>query len=145
MSSDSMRGSGRGLGAQPAPRAFTVEQANQSLPLVRRILRDVVTQYRLVERIQKRRRRLACQQRLDELKAVEARGMEAARRLSDLLGELASIGCEVRDYQRGCVDFPAMRNGREVYLCWKLSEDAVAFWHERHAGEVGRRPVHSES
>ncbi|MBN1512223.1 MAG: DUF2203 domain-containing protein [Phycisphaerae bacterium] len=145
MSSDFLKGSGRGLGAQSVPRAFTVEQANQSLPLVRRILRDVVTQYRLVERIQKRRRRLACQQRLDELKAVEARGMEAARRLSDLLGELVSIGCEVRDYQRGCVDFPAMRNGREVYLCWKLSEDAVAFWHERHAGEVGRRPIHSES
>jgi hypothetical protein len=130
------------LGAEPVSGAFTVEQANQSLPLVRRILRDVVTQYRLVERIQKRRRRLACQGRLDELKAVEARGLEAARRLSDLLGELASIGCEVRDYQRGCVDFPAVRNGREIYLCWKLNEDHVEFWHERHVGEGGRQPIY---
>ncbi|UCG17451.1 MAG: DUF2203 domain-containing protein [Phycisphaerales bacterium] len=126
---------------QAPQKLFSVEQANRTLPLVRRILRDVVTQYRLVERIQKRRRKLACQGRLDELKSVEDRGLEAARRLSDLLTELSSIGCEVKDYERGCVDFPAMCDSREIYLCWRLNEERVSHWHERHVGEAGRRAL----
>ncbi len=135
------RGSMQSTDSDASRRLFSVERANQALPLVRRILHDVVAQYRLVERVQKRRRRLAGQARLDELKPLEAQGLEAARRLADLLAELSSIGCEVKDYERGCVDFPAVRDGREIYLCWRLNEERVSHWHERHAGEAGRQPL----
>jgi hypothetical protein len=133
------RGSMRSIESQAGPKQFTADEANLALPLVRRILKDVVAQYRLVERIQKRRRKLSGQGRLDELHTLESQGLDAARRLSDLLAELTSIGCEVKDYERGCVDFPAVRDGREIYLCWRLNEDRVTHWHERHAGESGRQ------
>ena len=131
----------RSVGAPVGRRLFSVDGANQALPLVRRILTDVVSQYRLVERFRKRRRRLAHENRLDELKSTDAQGIEAARRLADLLAELTFIGCEVKDYERGCVDFPFLRNGREACLCWKLSEERVGHWHEQYAGDTGRRSI----
>jgi len=71
-------------------------------------------------------------------------GPEAARPLLDLslaLGELDTVEVVLRDVNRGLVDFPAMRNGDEVYLCWLLDEDEVRFWHEPEAGFAGRQPL----
>jgi hypothetical protein len=129
----------RGRVARGVVKHFTVQQAEQTLPLVQRVLTDLVTQFRLVERFRKRRQKLGRLGRLHELPAVEAQGMEAGRRLSDLIDELASIGCAVKDYERGCVDFPALRDGREVSLCWKLGEERILYWHETHEGTSGRR------
>jgi hypothetical protein len=134
-------GSTRSLGVPVRRRFFSVDEANHALPLVRRILTDVVAQYRLVERFRKRRRKLADQNRIDELKSADAQGIEAARRLADLMSELTSLGCEVKDYERGCVDFPFLRNGREACLCWRLNEEHVRHWHERYAGDTGRRSI----
>jgi hypothetical protein len=131
---DSNPTSMRGRTARAGGKHFTVEQAEQTLPLVGRVLTDLVTQFRLVERNRKRRQKLGRLGRLDELAVVEAQGMEAGRRVSDLIDELASIGCAVKDYERGCVDFPALRDGREVFLCWKLGEERILYWHETHEG-----------
>jgi hypothetical protein len=57
------------------------------------------------------------------------------------LVELQEIGIVIRDLERGLVDFPAIRDGREVYLCWQRGEDEVAFWHELDTGFPGRRPL----
>jgi len=66
---------------------------------------------------------------------------EAFVELRSLLAELQALGIVVRDVGRGLVDFPALRNGREVYLCWELGEDGIAFWHELDSGYGGRRPL----
>ncbi|MDX6638219.1 MAG: hypothetical protein QOJ01_1730 [Solirubrobacterales bacterium] len=58
-----------------------------------------------------------------------------------ILGELSAAGVLLRDLDRGLVDFPAMREGREVYLCWEFAEPRVGFWHELDAGFSGREPV----
>jgi hypothetical protein len=58
-----------------------------------------------------------------------------------LLGELAALGIVVRDIDRGLIDFPALREGREVYLCWELGEDRIAYWHELETGYGGRQPL----
>ena len=47
----------------------------------------------------------------------------------------------MRDIDRGLIDFPAIRDGAEVYLCWLVDEDEIGFWHERDAGFAGRRPL----
>lgn len=47
----------------------------------------------------------------------------------------------VRDVERGLVDFPSLRDGREVFLCWEEGEPDIAYWHELHAGYAGRRPL----
>jgi hypothetical protein len=57
------------------------------------------------------------------------------------LAQLQGAGIVVRDAQRGLVDFPALRDGREVYLCWLSGEPRIEFWHEPDTGFAGRRPL----
>ena len=57
------------------------------------------------------------------------------------LNELDAVDVVVRDVERGLVDFPAMRDGEEVYLCWLVDEDEIGFWHAPDAGFAGRRPL----
>lgn len=61
--------------------------------------------------------------------------------LTDLLGEIATLGGEVKDLDLGLVDFPHQRQGRIVYLCWRRGEDRVRFWHDLSAGFAGRQPL----
>ena len=58
-----------------------------------------------------------------------------------LLETLEEAGIVLRDIDRGLVDFPALVDGREIYLCWELGEDEVAYWHELESGYGGRRPL----
>jgi hypothetical protein len=66
---------------------------------------------------------------------------EAFRDVRGRLVELQAAGIVLRDLDRGLVDFPAVRDGREVYLCWELGEDRVAHWHELESGFAGRQPL----
>jgi hypothetical protein len=66
---------------------------------------------------------------------------EAFVELRDSMAELQSLEVVVRDLDRGLLDFPSLRDGQEVYLCWQEGEDAIEFWHEPEAGFAGRRPI----
>jgi hypothetical protein len=72
-------------------------------------------------------------------------GREVAAALVDLsraVGELEAVDIVLRDFERGLVDFPALRDGQEVYLCWLVDEeDEIGFWHEPETGFAGRRPL----
>ncbi|HXD66611.1 MAG TPA: DUF2203 domain-containing protein [Solirubrobacteraceae bacterium] len=72
-------------------------------------------------------------------------GREVARGLVEIsraVGELDAVDIVLRDVDRGLIDFPAMRDGVEVYLCWLVDdEDSIGFWHEPEAGFGGRRPL----
>ena len=72
-------------------------------------------------------------------------GREVARALGQLsraAGELEAVDIVLRDIDRGLIDFPALRDGEEVYLCWLIDdEDSIGFWHAREAGFSGRRPL----
>jgi hypothetical protein len=128
-------------------RYFTLEQANKMLPLVKAIVSDLVKHYGDL-----------CERR-DRLAIIRGRGNESrgpyreeldevndqlerdADRLKELVEELAELGVEFKDPNLGLVDFPALIEGREVYLCWKLGEPEVQFWHELEAGYQGRQPL----
>ncbi|MBZ5640474.1 MAG: DUF2203 domain-containing protein [Acidobacteriia bacterium] len=60
------------------------------------------------------------------------------------VGRIEAAGVRIKDPRAGLLDFPALRNGRPVFLCWWIAEPSVAFWHEPEAGLVGRRPVDDE-
>ncbi len=62
-------------------------------------------------------------------------------RLDTLLHRVLATGAQVKDINTGLLDFPALRNDHEVYLCWKYGEDKIEFWHEIEAGFAGRRPI----
>jgi hypothetical protein len=61
--------------------------------------------------------------------------------LSRALGELEAVDVVLRDIDRGLIDFPAIRDGEEIYLCWLLDENEIGFWHEPGAGFAGRQPL----
>ena len=64
--------------------------------------------------------------------------------LRTVLLELREAEVVLRDLDRGLVDFPALRDGREIYLCWEEGEDEIGFWHEPEAGFAGRRPLRED-
>lgn len=67
---------------------------------------------------------------------------EAFLRLREAAGRLREMEVVLRDLDRGLVDFPALRDGREVYLCWvEREEDEIAYWHDLDAGYAGREPL----
>lgn len=82
--------------------------------------------------------------RLDPRLGGSYPGRDVARSLVELsraTGELDAVDIVLRDFDRGLIDFPALRDGEEIYLCWLLDEQEIGFWHEPDAGFTGRRPL----
>ena len=71
----------------------------------------------------------------------DAEMTEAMNKLEGEVRKLEELGCVLKDMSLGLVDFPAVRLGERVWLCWKLGEDHVNFWHTRQEGYAGRKPV----
>src|SRR3954471_23951109 len=117
-----------------ARRRFTLDQANKALPLVTRIVRDIVNTHERATQLQAKLeestgRETALQSQLDS----------ALEQLQVYVDELGGIGAELKDYESGLIDFPGRHQGRDVYLCWKLGEEKVDYWHELHSGYAGRQ------
>ncbi len=72
--------------------------------------------------------------------AAKSRREQASQRLREALQELIDLGCQIKDLETGLVDFPTLFRGREVFLCWKLGEEAIEFWHGDE-GFRGRKPI----
>ncbi len=128
-----------------ATRTFTPDLANRSLPLVRRIVEDIVAQF---TRWQTRVREFELVSASNTMSDPNPRAEELEREVAVLAAELehfhqelAALGVEFKDYSMGLVDFPAEHDGRPICLCWRLGEPAVAFWHEIDAGYAGRQPL----
>jgi hypothetical protein len=124
---------------------YTPDLANRTLPLVRRIVEDIVVQF---ARWQARVGEFELLSGTNSVLAPDPRAAELEREVATLAAELdhfhrelAALGVEFKDYGQGLVDFPAEREGRLVYLCWRLGEPAVEFWHEVDAGYAGRQPL----
>ena len=68
----------------------------------------------------------------------------SGQRLQAAAGALEEIGCLIKDLQIGLIDFPTLYRGEEVYLCWRLGEDDISFWHGVHEGFSGRKSIDKE-
>ena len=126
-------------------RLFTPAEANRALVLVKRIVADIVSNYRRLRDLHDKYQML--DQQGDTFEAEETRQsyVVVTDRLAELREELESVGCELKDFELGLVDFPAVREGREVYLCWKLGEERITTWHEANAGYSGRKPIEQQA
>jgi hypothetical protein len=122
---------------------FTVEDANALLPTVRGIVRRVQRAYARVSASQEQARRAA------EGAARGGGGMAGGpayvlslTELAETSGELEALGVQMKDYERGLIDFPTLRDGRVVLLCWQMGEgDELEWWHDLEAGFAGRQPL----
>ena len=126
-------------------RTFTVEQANKMLPLVRRIVRDIVDAHQAWQRALQAYENAATWTRADSpsghVTALENDVRRLAAEIEGYLVELRELSVDFKGFEQGLVDFPGEREGRVVCLCWKLDEDAVEFWHEVSDGYAGRQPI----
>jgi hypothetical protein len=117
---------------------FTVREANRSLPLVTRIVRDIVNTHERAAQLQAKIDGLPRSRNATDL---QSQLNVAVSELQEYVDELADVGVELKDYETGLVDFPSRHQGRDVYLCWRLGEEKIEYWHELHTGLAGRQPV----
>jgi hypothetical protein len=126
---------------------FTIEQAEKALPLVKRIVADIV------RTVEEREKRMLERRGLPQQPMAGSGHEEDAFRLEREMdhlegdvrrfqGELEAIGVEIKDYRVGLIDFFSRYEGRIVYLCWKLDEGATLSWyHDLRSGFRGRLPI----
>jgi hypothetical protein len=140
------------------PKIFTIEEAEHTLPLVRRVVRDLTLEYPRwraavahYEVVSGKAR--AEDGETDDLVRAREAVMMHANRINAFLDELEQVGCLFKGFENGLVDFYALREDRLVvdfyalredrlvYLCWMLGEDHITFWHEVDSGFAGRKPI----
>lgn len=123
------------------PPYFTLQEANETLETIRP----------LMEEVQAIRRKILANQP-EAWPAIErSAGNGGNRALSNMVQDFEKLdalvhriqetGAILKDINMGLLDFPALREGREVYLCWQYGEGDIAFWHEVEAGYAGRQPI----
>ncbi len=122
-----------------AHRLFSVEEANALLPILRPLL---------AQTLEARQRVIAAEPDLWPV-LEKAMGNGGSKKAGAVLADFETIqqnvkaiqalGIEVKDINTGLIDFPAVRDGREVYLCWRYDEPNVAHWHDMDAGFSGRQ------
>jgi hypothetical protein len=124
---------------------FTVDHANRTLPLVRRIVEDVVREHRRWQEAIVELDLLVSGVRADlpdpRANALEREIQSIAREIDVFQGELESLGIQLKDRRIGLIDFPSEMDGRRVLLCWRLGETSVQFWHDENSGYAGRQPL----
>lgn len=133
------------------PQEFTVAGANRTLPLVKAIVTDIVALYRDVserkERLESLRKRRPKQSKRDDDPYREEvdqirHGLEKdVERLQAYVDELSDLGIALKDPSDGLVDFPTLMDGSPAFLCWKLGEPEVAFWHRADVAVTNRQPL----
>ena len=123
------------------PKYFTLQQANETLKIIRPLMDEIQTI-----------RQKILDKQPETWDAIEksvgnggnrtlSRMVQDFERLDILVHRILDTGAQIKDINIGLLDFSAMKEGREVYLCWKYGEEDIAFWHEVDAGYAGRQPI----
>ena len=124
-----------------ATKYFTLEEANALLHQIEPLMARLLERRAKVARLSLEIKSLLADIRLDVGGAVPAELTQDFAAIEKLVKEIQSFGCVVKNLNAGLLDFLTVRDGREVYLCWRYGEPAVAFYHELHTGFNGRQPV----
>ena len=130
----------------PEFKLFTLAEAERTLPLVRRIVQDLTAEYPVWRAAVAKFELLTGGARSDwgetgELLAARDTVTYHADRINRYLQELEGVGCVFKGFEAGLVDFYSLRDDRPIFLCWRLGEDRIAYWHEIDSGFAGRQPI----
>jgi hypothetical protein len=129
-------------------RHFSIEEANDALDEVRPLTEELVGHRRALVKLQERQ--AAVTSRIagnggnvepHELEDVQERLDEEVAGIARCVARIHEVGALVKDLDAGLVDFPALRDGEEILLCWRLGEAEVGFWHGLDEGFSGRKPL----
>lgn len=120
---------------------FTLEEANALLPELRRLFAAMKVERTVLQRLAREAKR-ASERASENGGTLHGQQYAAALfQVMDHLQTISNLGVEIKDLERGLCDFPALREGRIVYLCWLLGEDRIEWWHDQEAGFAGRQPL----
>ncbi len=127
-------------------RYFTLEEANRTLPYVGPIVADILAAYKRWRTGVRKYENLAAQKQGKEGESPELASMrgevdDVAQQINAYLEELSTVGCVFKGFDEGLVDFYSKLDGRDVFLCWKLGESEISYWHELDAGFAGRQEL----
>jgi hypothetical protein len=129
------------------PRYFSRDEANDLLPFLRQLLPAIAEKKRELDAHREALAGVSSRSRGNghALEATvqhhEQEYKRLAAELQQMVERVQAAGCEVKDLEVGLIDFPSLREGRVVYLCWRLGEPEVAWWHELDTGFAGRQPL----
>jgi len=122
---------------------FTLEEANALLPSVRKIVRKIQRAHENLSQFREEAKKAS--EAAEQGGGGVSNGVAYATALAQLtiqIQELESLGVQLKDFERGLVDFPSLRDGRVVLLCWQMGEgDELEWWHDVDAGFAGRTPL----
>ncbi|HEU4794114.1 MAG TPA: DUF2203 domain-containing protein [Pyrinomonadaceae bacterium] len=122
---------------------FTIQEANALLPSVRTIVKKIQQAHRQVAQYRDEAKKAA--ESAEKGGGGVSAGLVYAEALVNLTGQIAELevmGVQLKDFERGLVDFPSLRDGRVVLLCWQMGEgDELEWWHDVDAGFAGRTPL----
>lgn len=115
-------------------RYFTPEEAEKTLPLVKKIVKDILDSAREMRLIAD-----DIKEHVEENPVIQ----KMADNINNYMRELEEIGCFYKDwnFSIGLVDFPSFINGKEVFLCWRSDEDSIAFYHDIDKSFENRKPL----
>jgi hypothetical protein len=130
------------------PNYFTVEEATALLPRIRPILEEIVSLRDQLTRAERdlvalhwKARTNGHARQAGSFAAGQAARADLIARVNAQIARVRELGVELKDPTIGLIDFPAWRDGRVVYLCWKLGEPAIMYWHDLDTGFAGRQPL----
>ena len=121
---------------------FTLDEANALLPDIIPKLLSIQSLYAAIEGLRDAARSAAGSSQFGGGMQGGTGYVNKLYKVGKLTTELHETGIELKDYSRGLIDFPSMRGGRVVLLCWQIGEgDQIEWWHEPEAGFAGRQPL----
>ena len=132
-----------------AEKYFDLHEAEQLLPVIERSLESAREQKRALDSITADLSLATARIMMlggslppfSELNRKKSQREKVTEQLTQTIEEIQQTGCLIKDLEMGLVDFPSLRGGKEIYLCWKLGEERIGYWHGIEEGFAGRKPL----
>lgn len=121
---------------------FTIDEANELLPTVRELLYRIKMLYGYASQFKQEAKIAASVSQFGGGMPGGSKYVNSLSEIGKLTMQLDDLGVQLKDYERGLIDFPFKRNGRTALLCWQFDDgDEIRWWHEIEAGFAGRQPL----
>jgi hypothetical protein len=122
-------------------RIFTLAEAQSLLPRLRTLLEELSQEWKRMSELNPEIQKARDNAPLNGYSKFGVEYVESVSHLMSLIHEIKDMGVLLKDADKGLCDFPYIKGGRMVYLCWQLGEDAIRYWHDVETGFAGREPL----
>jgi hypothetical protein len=129
------------VGTLSDERLFSLAEAESLLPTLRSLLGEIGEAWDHVRKLNPEVQKARDASAFDGFTKAGVEYVESVSQLMFLIHQIKNLGVLLKDAEKGLCDFPYLRQGKVVYLCWQLGEENIGFWHDIEAGFAGREPL----